>query len=42
MDNSDDEEDISPNPDIAIEYGRDKAEDKGEMEEQKKNKRDDT
>ena len=40
MGNSDDGEDISPNPDKAIEYGVDMAEDKGEMEEQ--NTRDDT
>ena len=39
MDNSDDEEDISPNPDTAIDYGVDMAEDKGKMEEQKQNKR---
>ena len=42
MDKSDEEEDISPNPDIAIEYGVDMAEDKGKMEEQKQNKREDT
>ena len=31
MENSDDEEDISPNPDTAIQYGVDMAKDKGDI-----------